>query len=873
MTGAKNSPDWLGGELPDLSDYYTESVLTDTAISKIEHEEATPVFDPNVNRASNRYEGGDIIAEGAMKSIYQVNDTFTARNVAMAVIKNDIADNQSECNRFIKEARIAANLQHPNIVPVHDIGVNDDNHPFFTMKLIRGENLSTILRKLRYAETNYLEKYDLTALLTIFLKVCNAVSFAHSKGIIHLDLKPENIQVGDYGEVLVLDWGLAKQLKLSGNGSQQTQMDMKSTVYKHLSNIYYARQTVNGVVKGTPGYMSPEQAIGDISAKDRRADIYSLGCILYSILTHERPTVGKTFAEIVKETISGDIVAPEKRVPNMIIPESLSAVTMKAMAVNPDDRYQEVTEIEDEINAFIGGFATLAQEAGLFTQIGLMYKRHKLEFSFIFGSILIIIFSFGVFFNRLSEEKDRANTALDNFKASQNALIETESRISKDRRREWQIVYDDHFNSSELNNEWLVVGGKLKKKEFSIVPAKEKILKSKLLIPKNDVNVLYLNKDVSGDVRVEVDIKLDSEKESAVSCFLNSVYFKNNIKYSLLSGYNFVCSMEDNSLSLFKLGNLLEKAELPVKLQKGKTYTLVAEKVGEIFRFSIDGYPALKVRDDKHFLSSEMTSLGVAVKNSGCEIDKINIYQLGSSLKVDLLELGITNVNNGQYDKAEVFLREVIDGGTSKSRIKTARNELKRIAKLRKITKEISAYRKLFKRTVKNWDDKMLLLVDDKISLFLPSAGLKDISILSGLKVNGVLSLTNNPVKDISPISHLQISKLYLGGTKVSSLNSVQKMNLESLYINNTPIASLKPLRGMNLKRLDIRNTKLENINILTDLPIEEIAITPATLPNGWQNVLRRCKKLRVIATSEQELRSQQSADEFWLKYESSKLK
>lgn len=872
MKGANNSENWLGGELPDLSDYYTESVLTDTAISKIEHEEATPVFEPNVNRASDRYEGDDIIAEGAMKSIYQVNDTFTARNVAMAVIKNDIADNQSECNRFIKEARIAANLQHPNIVPIHDIGVNDENHPFFTMKLIRGENLSTILRKLRYAEIDYMEKYDLTALLTIFLKVCNAVSFAHSKGIIHLDLKPENIQVGDYGEVLVLDWGLAKQIKLSEK-EPQSQPDMKSTVYKHLSNIYYARQTVNGVVKGTPGYMSPEQAIGDINAKDRRADIYSLGCILYSILTHERPTVGKTFAEIVKETISGEIISPEKRVPNMIIPESLSAVTMKAMAVNPDDRYQNVKEIEEEINAFIGGFATLAQEAGLFTQIGLMYKRHKLEFSFIFGSILIIIFAFGVFFNRLSEEKDRANTALENFKKSQEALIETENRISKDRRREWQIVYDDHFNFAELNNEWLVVGGELKNKDFSIVPVKEQINKSKLTLPKNDINVLYLNKDVSGDVRVEVDITLDSSEDSAVSCFINSVYFKNNIKYSLLSGYNFVCSMEDNSLSLFKLGNLLEKAELPIKLEKNRVYKLVAEKVEEILKFSIDGYPVLKIRDNKHFLSSEMTSLGVAVKNSGCAIDKINIYQLGSSIKVDLLELGIGNISNGNYDKAELFLKEVISGGTSKSRISKARRELKRVARLRKMTKEISAYRKLFNRTVKNWDDKMLLLVDDKINLFLPPANIKDISILRGLKINGILSLTNNPVKDLSPLKDLQIEKLFIGGTKVSSLNQIQKMNLETLYINNTPVSSLESLRGMNLKKLDIRNTNLDSIKILMDLPIEEIAVSPEKLPNGWQNVLRRCKKLRVIATSEQELRQQQSVDEFWLKYESSKLK
>ena len=866
MKGASEKTDWLGGELPDLSDYYTESVLTDTAISKIEQEEATPVFDPDVNRSADRYEDASIIAEGAMKSIYQVNDTFTARNVAMAVIKNDIAENQSECNRFVKEARIAANLQHPNIVPIHDIGINEDNHPFFTMKLIRGENLSTILRKLRYAEISYLEKYDLTALLTIFLKVCNAVSFAHSKGIIHLDLKPENIQVGDYGEVLVLDWGLAKQIKMSAD-NMYNNADMKSTVYKHLSNIYYARQTVNGVVKGTPGYMSPEQAIGDISAKDRRADIYSLGCILYSILTHERPTQGETFTEIVKETISGDILPPQKRVPYMIIPESLNAVTMKAMAVNPDDRYQSVKEIENEINAFIGGFATLAQEAGLFTQIGLMYKRHKVEFSFILGSIMVIIFAFGVFFNRLSEEKDKANTALENFKISQKALVDTEKRISKDRRREWQIVYNDHFNTDTLNDEWQVTAGTENNKSYKKVAVKTVISDSMLTIPKHDISLVYLNKPITGDSRLEADVMLNSVEDSQIICFLRSVYFKNNIRYSLLSGYNFTCSAVDNSCALSKQGKLIERAELPVILKPNRTYKLVAEKVEAFLKFSIDGYPVLKVKDDTHFSTSEMTGLGIAVKNSGFSLDKMNVYQLGSSIKVDLLNLGCFHADKGNYKKSEFFLNEVIESGTSRDRIAKAKAQLKRVDKLKKMNREVERFRKILRKKVKLWDDNFLLIADDQINLLLPPGGLKDISVLKSLNITGLLSLAENPVKDLKPIQGLPIKRLILRRTDIASVKDIKHMDLEQLDISHTPVSSIAPLAGMNLKKLDIRHTNLETLNPIVTLPLETIVLTPATLPKGWRNTLLRCHSLKVIATNESELGHSQTVEEFWSKY------
>ncbi|MGL4853663.1 MAG: serine/threonine-protein kinase, partial [Lentisphaeria bacterium] len=213
MKNIKDFDPSLIENIPDLSSFYTDSVLTETAVLEDGNYQPEPVLMPTIGKLEERYSNFEQIAEGGQKNIYQVKDEYTARIIAMAIIRDKPAKRQSECNRFIQEARIAANLQHPNIVPIHDIGVTADGKPFFTMKLIRGENLGSIIHKIRDGFPQYQKKYDLTRLLTIYQKVCNAVRFSHSKGIIHLDLKPENVEVGDFGEVMVVDWGLAKLVK------------------------------------------------------------------------------------------------------------------------------------------------------------------------------------------------------------------------------------------------------------------------------------------------------------------------------------------------------------------------------------------------------------------------------------------------------------------------------------------------------------------------------------------------------------------------------------------------------------------------------------------------------------------------------------
>jgi serine/threonine protein kinase len=325
------------------------------------------------------------IGFGGMKAVLAVSDKDTTRNVAMAIIPDFEDRPQADINRFIREARITARLEHPNIVPIHDIGIDGSGSPYFTMKFLRGKTLATILKKLKEGDEETLERYDLPQLLRIFVKVCNGISFAHSQHIIHLDLKPENIHVGDFGEVLVLDWGLAKFI----GEAENIQVDEKKDEVQN--NAVTAMMTLDGVAKGTPGFMAPEQAAGKNREKDERTDIYALGSILYTILTFDSPLSGKGVKEVLEDTIRGNIQAPrEMQNPYRTIPAALEAICMKAMERIPDYRYQNVWELREDIFAFMSGFATKAENAGSIKKTFLFINRNWLAMLFIIVLVLLV---------------------------------------------------------------------------------------------------------------------------------------------------------------------------------------------------------------------------------------------------------------------------------------------------------------------------------------------------------------------------------------------------------------------------------------------------------------------------------------------------
>jgi tetratricopeptide (TPR) repeat protein len=384
---------------------------------------------------SARYEWQDRIAVGGVKSIDRVLDLKTNTMVAMARPKAGLPDKVYE--PFLREARLSSLLKHPNIITVHDIGLDEEQHPYFTMELKQGDSLSTILDKLARGDSEYQMRYGREVLLGLFQRICDAVAYAHSEKVLHLDLKPSNIQIGRFGGVQVCDWGLAKIL---GSPSDDT-LDLEET--RSLQPF----DTMDGRLKGTPGYMAPEQV--EQGTLTPQADIYALGCLLFTVLTYQEPLRGDADS-ILRRTAEGDIRSPMKACPENHIPESLDAVVMKAMALSPGDRYQSVEELQHELQRYLAGYSTSAENAGVRKLLRLLYRRNRALCWNIGVALAVISVGTLVFINKLQQSEKRAVEQKD---AAVQARGEAEIS-QKDAEEKLRLYLAERAHREELEQEY-----------------------------------------------------------------------------------------------------------------------------------------------------------------------------------------------------------------------------------------------------------------------------------------------------------------------------------------------------------------------------------------------------------------------------------
>ncbi len=315
--------------------------------------------------ADTRYHDHELLGKGAVKEVYKTFNNHTKRWIAMARLRADRGPEFYDL--FVHEAWLTASLSHPNIITIHDAGIGRDGRPFFTMDLKGNTNLADLAASGRAGRQELLE---------IFLKVCDAVAYAHSRGVVHLDLKPENIQADEFGEVLVCDWGLAKLVDETEEGE-----DELPEALRPIDNM-----TLMGQIKGSLGYMAPEQAVPG-AKKDRRSDVFALGCILHLILTRHAPFEGSD-EQILAATERGEIARPREKYPDCHIPGALEAVVLKAAARNPADRYDSVRQLRQEITNFLGGFSTLAEKPGFFREARLFIARNRIPVSITLISVV-----------------------------------------------------------------------------------------------------------------------------------------------------------------------------------------------------------------------------------------------------------------------------------------------------------------------------------------------------------------------------------------------------------------------------------------------------------------------------------------------------
>jgi serine/threonine protein kinase len=299
-------------------------------------------------REREKYRFKGILATGGMGAILHVLEQDLHRLLAMKVLLPGLKNDLETLRSFVKEAKITGFLEHPNIIPIHELGLRQETGMFFTMKLAQGETLKDILTEIKRGNPNYVERYTTYLLLSIFRKVCDAVAFTHSINIIHQDIKPHNIIVGKYGEVFLMDWGLAKILGDPANEHDPVKREFL------MDMIEFANREKHHI-KGSPSFMSPEQAKGDFSLLDKQSDIFLLGATLYHIFTLEPPYFGNDIYEVLDKAKTRDLIPPEIRSPDRQIPEEICRMIMKAMAYHKDDRYHTVEEFARDIDDLIAG--------------------------------------------------------------------------------------------------------------------------------------------------------------------------------------------------------------------------------------------------------------------------------------------------------------------------------------------------------------------------------------------------------------------------------------------------------------------------------------------------------------------------------------
>jgi serine/threonine protein kinase len=344
------------------------------------------------------------IARGGMGAVLRAVDQDIHREVAVKFLldQNDAV----KIARFVEEAQITGQLEHPNIVPIHELGIDAEQRLFFSMKMVRGRSLAQVLDELRgergVPKAQSEKEWPLARLLNIFVGVCNALAYAHSRDVVHRDLKPANIMVGDFGEVYVMDWGLAKVVARDGSPPPaDAGLEVPPAIPavglepalagKVVTNRQgEADLTQEGAILGTPVYMAPEQALGQTDAIDQRSDIYALGAILYEILTLLTPVEKDgDFLSVLVRVAQGDILPPEERlrrcrrergagsVRTRVIPRELSAIAMKAMAKEKAARYATVESLRRDIERFQEGRSVSAKDDTKWEMLCKLVKRHK----------------------------------------------------------------------------------------------------------------------------------------------------------------------------------------------------------------------------------------------------------------------------------------------------------------------------------------------------------------------------------------------------------------------------------------------------------------------------------------------------------------
>lgn len=743
---------------------------------------------------------GRRIAQGGMGAILEAQDCKIGRTIAVKLMLSELNVNEDQKQRFINEAAVLGRLEHPNIVPIHDLGRTSNGELYYTMKLVKGHTLKDILDAIRDGDPETTTHYTLDRLLTIFRKVCDAMSFSHSHGIIHRDLKPENIMVGEFGEVLVMDWGLAKILQ--GDPSPASPLSMQPTPEQQAALDSCDANfsiTLEGDVMGTPQYMSPEQADGRIADMDARSDIFSLGSILYTILTLRPPVTGQTINEILRNVATGKIISPttfgtkaSKDLPKLQpqdpqarkslphcpsgrVPAALSAVVMKALTVEREQRYQDVAALNTDIEAYQGGFATQAERAGAWKQFTLLLKRNKAASTGV-AAVLLVGTVLGtqaiVEGKRARREAVRANAALSNLVKTAPTFAAQASDLVEQGELDEALEKIGYAVSLEpRNSDYLRLQADLLQATQRLDNAAESYRAVLVLRPDHAgaLTNLALCEKLLRDNQGGTELKRSSQGELVAA---------------MIKQGRAVEAAPLNNL----LGEDLDSALAPIKARMKPLIAITGPRAGAIrlpdgtFRLVLKSRPVI-----------DLPPLdGLPITEVDLSNTKVSDLTPLKGLRLRRLNIDTTHVSD--LSPLVGMPLESLDASTAYG---DKRPKIRDLSPL-----------------------KGMPLTE----LILISTPITDLSPLRGMTLKRMI-LSSTPVADLRPLTSMAIEELDISHTEVTDLAPLAGMPLRSLRVANTGIKDLSPLRGMPLRFLSLNKVSVSDLSPLVGMPLEELIL------------------------------------------------
>lgn len=763
--------------------------------------------------APEKYRAHNILGAGGMKVVIQSDDINACREVAMAISKEA---SQESYERFLNEARITASLEHPNIVPVHEIGKSNTGAPYFTMKLVHGCTLEHILKKLKEKDSEYEQKYPLRTLLEIFLKVCDGIAFAHSKGIIHLDLKPDNIQVGDYGEVLVLDWGLARKIEdEQADGDAAPEIPLLKTT----------SMTMDGIIKGTPEYMAPEQAAGKNSRRGRRTDIYSLGAILYSMLTLDKPFAGENTHEIINNVLEGNIIPPHTfTASGRHIPQALEFVIYKAMERNPLRRYAAVADLKADVISYMNGYATVAEDAGFFTNALLWLKRKKVQIYVVSSIILTFLISMAFLGTHLyyrEQEKVVYGTVVRARIAAEKTIAGLEERIYKESASEWKLKFEDTFSDLYLYDRW---GFFLGKDSFLSMNQAKRYVKTvpggiRVFSGPANLNMVFRESLTGSEMRLLAELSWHEFKQgSMMMVSLNNDNFESGYIFAVIPG-------EESYMAVMRGSSHEVLAEHTIDIEKDEIckfdMIFLPEGKGTTLKMSCNGRELINIHDvNSHTAISKFVAPCVfSFVKSSVTLRSVKLMRLGTPLKVDLLDIASRQLRKGNYDVAKELYTEAEESASSSDRRMRAAQGLRLSTLLANYKSRIPEWNR---RLAKAWPGASISINIEQQGFSLTASGpaVNDLSVLRDMPLS-TLVLSDAGIRDLEQLRGMRLRNLSLVRCSVSDLSPLADMALHELLLDSLPVKKFPDLKMRTLKSLTVANCGMKSLNVLKHLKLE----------------------------------------------------